>query len=78
MASLKGTYLHKRIELFISAMAIPMERKGVLHMAVEDLLCEPPPRDEYSAVAVMEQIAWTQDPELWDHPLAQIEQIVLF
>ena len=71
LESLKGTYLHKKIELFINAMAMPMEQHGVIYVAVEDLLREPPPAHEYSGKAVMQHIAWTQDPELWNHPLAQ-------
>jgi len=71
LESLKGTYLHKKIELFINAMARPMERDGTKHIAVQDLLREEPPSNEYSAEAVMRQIAWAQDPELWNHPLAQ-------
>ena len=71
LESLKGTYLHKKIELFINALVMPMERKCVSHMAVEDLLREPLSTHEYAAEAVMQQIAWAQDPELWNHPLAQ-------
>ena len=58
LESLKGTYLHKKIELFINAMVIPMERERVSHMAVEDLLCDAPPEGEYSAMTVMHHIAW--------------------
>ena len=71
LESLKGTYMHKRIELFINAMAAPMERDGTFEIAVEDLLREELPAHEYAAVAVLRQIAWSQDPELWNHPLAQ-------
>jgi len=71
LESLKGTYLHKKIELFINAMARPMERDGSSFVAVENLLMEEPPADEYSAEAVMKHIAWSTDPELWNHPLAQ-------
>jgi len=71
LESLKGTYLHKKIELFINAMAAPMERDGTSHVAVAELLQEQPPAYEYSAEAVMSQIAWATDQELWDHPLAQ-------
>ena len=71
LESLKGTYLHKKIELFINAMAGPMERKGVLHMSVEELLREPPAAEEYSAVAVMQEIAWAIEPELWNHPITK-------
>ena len=63
--------MHKKIELFINAMVKPMERKGVLHMSVADLLGEPPPALEYTAEAVMQHIAWAQNPEVWDHPIAQ-------
>lgn len=71
LESLKGTYLHKKIELFINAMARPMERDGTSRVAVEELLKEEPPAHEYGAEVVMRHIAWAQDPELWDHPLAQ-------
>ena len=71
LESLKGTYLHKKIELFINAMATPMERDGSVQVAVEDLLLEQPPAHEYAAEAVLRQIAWSQDSELWNHPLAQ-------
>ena len=70
LESLKGTYMHKKIELFINAMVAPMERDGSLQVAVEDLLREQPPSHEYAAEAVLRQIAWAQDPELWNHPLA--------
>jgi hypothetical protein len=66
-----GTYLHKKIELFINAMVRVMERDASWFVAVEELLREPPPEHEYAAEAVMRQIAWAQDPELWNHPLAQ-------
>merc|ERR1712054_565269 len=52
-------------------MARPMERDGTKFVAVEDLLKEDPPADEYSADAVMNHIAWSTDAALWDHPLAQ-------
>ena len=71
LQSLKGTYLHKKIELFINAMVLPMERGGTLHVPVEVLLQEQVPAHEYSAEAVLRHIAWAQDAELWDHPLAQ-------
>lgn len=71
LESLKGTFMHKKIELFINAMARPMERDGTLHVAVEDLLREQPPAHEYAAEAVMKYIAWAQDPQIWDHPVAQ-------
>jgi hypothetical protein len=71
LESLKGTFMHKKIELFINAMARPMERDGTSHVAVEDLLREEPPAHEYAAEAVMQHIAWAQDPDLWNHPLAQ-------
>jgi len=71
LESLKGTYLHKKIELFINAMARVMERDGTKFVAVEDLLRQQPPALEYSAEAVMKHIAWAQEPEIWDHPLAQ-------
>ena len=71
LEALKGTYMHKKIELFINAMAAPMERDGSFEIAVEDLLREQLPAHEYAAVAVLRQIAWSQDPELWNHPLAQ-------
>lgn len=71
LEALKGTYMHKKIELFINAMAASMERDGSFAIAVEDLLCEQLPAHEYAAVAVLRQIAWSQDPELWNHPLAQ-------
>jgi hypothetical protein len=71
LQSLKGTYLHKKIELFINAMVLPMERDGTLHVPVEVLLQEQVPAYEYSAKAVLRHIAWAQDAELWDHPLAQ-------
>jgi hypothetical protein len=71
LESLKGTFLHKKVELFINAMAKPMERNGVLHMSVADLLGEPPSPHEYRGEAVMEQIAWAHEQELWDHPIAQ-------
>ena len=48
-----------------------MERKGVLHMSVEELLREPPAAEEYSAVAVMQEIAWAIKPELWNHPITK-------
>ena len=69
--SLKGTYLHKKIELFINAMARPMETSKSSHAPVKELLRETPPAQEYSAVTVMQRIAWSQEAELWDHPLAQ-------
>ena len=69
--SLKGTYLHKKIELFINAMARPMETSKSSHVPVKELLRETPPAQEYSAVTVMQRIAWSQEAELWDHPLAQ-------
>ena len=71
LEALKGTYMHKQIELFINAMCIPMERDSTLHVAVADLLQEEPPACEYEAVMVMKHIAWAQEPELWNHPLAQ-------
>jgi len=71
LEALKGTYMHKKIELFINALAAPMERDGSFAIAVEDLLCEQLPAHEYAAMAVLRQIAWSQDPELWNHPLAQ-------
>ena len=71
LESLKGTYLHKKIELFINAMAIPMEKSGSLHMPVKELLREMPPIHEYSAETVMSHIAWARDAKLWNHPLAQ-------
>ena len=71
LESSKCTYLHKKIELFINAMARPMERDGTLFMTVEDLLRVQPPSHEYSADAVMKQIAWAQDPQIWNHPIAQ-------
>ena len=71
LESLKGTYLHKKIELYINAMAAPMERDRTFYVVVEDLLREQPPEEEYSADMVMRHIAWAQDPELWNHPLAQ-------
>jgi hypothetical protein len=66
-----GTYLHKKIELFINAMARVMERSGISFVAVKELLREPPPAYEYTAEAVMRQIAWAQDADFWNHPLAQ-------
>ena len=45
-----------------------MERKGCLHMYVEDLLRESPPAKEYPAEAVMQEISWARDWELWNHP----------
>jgi hypothetical protein len=71
LESLKGTYMHKKIELFINAMAKPMERDQTKFIAVEDLLQEEPPALEYTAEAVMQQVAWSTAPDLWDHPLAQ-------
>jgi hypothetical protein len=71
LQSLKGTYMHKKIELFINAMARPMERDGTSYVPVEVLLREPVPEKEYSAREVLRHIAWAQDAELWDHPLAQ-------
>lgn len=71
LESLKGTYMHKKIELFLNAMARPMVRDGSSLVAVEELLMERPPADEYSAEAVMKHIAWSTEPELWNHPLAQ-------
>ena len=71
LESLKGTYLHKKIELFINAMVIPMEKGGSLCVPVEELLRETPPTQEYSAQTVMSHIAWGQDAEIWNHPLAQ-------
>jgi hypothetical protein len=71
LESLKGTYLHKKIELFVNAMARPMERDGTSFIAVEELLREDPPAHEYAAEAVMGHIAWSTDLELWNHPLAQ-------
>ena len=69
--SLKGTYLHKKIELFITEMARPMETSKSSHVPVKDLLRETPPAQEYSAATVVQRIAWSQEEELWDHPLAQ-------
>ena len=71
LESLKGTYLHKQIQLFINAMARPMERDGTSYIAVEHLLREQPPADEYKTETVLEHIAWAQDPDVWNHPLAQ-------
>ena len=71
LESLKGTYLHKKIELFINAMALPMETSGSLRVPVGELLRETLPAHEYSAATVMRHISWAQDAELWDHPLAQ-------
>ena len=71
LQSLKGTYMHKKIELFINAMAWPMERDGTVLVPVEVLLQEQVPAHEYSAETVLRHIAWAQDAELWDHPLAQ-------
>ena len=63
--------MHNKIELFINAMVKPMERDGTKHVPVEELLQEQVPAHEYSAEAVLRHIAWAQDAELWDHPLAQ-------
>jgi hypothetical protein len=71
LEALKGTYLHKKIELFINAMAIPMEKSGSRRVPVEELLRETPPPYEYSPETVLSHIAWAHDPELWNHPLAQ-------
>ena len=38
LESLKGTYLHKKIELYINAMVRPMQRSQTLRVAVEDLV----------------------------------------
>ena len=65
LESLKGTYMHKKIELFINAMAKPMERDGSLFVPVGSLLQEEPPAHEYSAETVMRHIAWAQAAELW-------------
>ena len=69
--SLKGTFLHKKIELFINAMARPMMTSGSSHVPVTELLRETPSEHEYSAATVMQHIAWAQEAELWNHPLAQ-------
>ena len=69
--SLTGTYLHKKNELFINAMARPMETSKSSRVPVKELLRETPPAQEYSAATVMQHIAWSQEAELWDHPLAQ-------
>jgi len=71
LESLKGTYLHKKIELFINAMARSMESNGSSYVAVENLLREELPAHEYAAEAVMAQIAWAQDPQVWNHPIMQ-------
>ena len=71
LESLKGTYLHKKVELFINAMARPMETSGSSHVPVGELLRETIPAHEYCAATVMQHIAWAQEAELWDHPLAQ-------
>ena len=71
LESLKGTFLHKKIELFINAMARPMQRDGTLDIPVGVLLAEPVAPYEYSFGVVLDHLAWAQEPTLWDHPLAQ-------
>ena len=72
LQSLKGTFMHKKIQLFINAMAWSMERNGTLFVPVKILLQKGVPAHEYSTETVLRHIAWEHDAELWDHPLAQL------
>lgn len=71
IAAFKGTYLHKKIELYLNALVIPMERNKMLKVAVSDLLKEDPPAHEFSGTAVFRHLACWETPELWNHPLVQ-------
>ena len=71
LQSLKGKFMHKKIQLFINAMAWSMERDGTSFVPVKTLLQEKVPAHEYSTETVLRHIAWEHDAELWDHPLAQ-------
>jgi len=59
---LKGSFLHKKIELFINALAKPMEDRGVKRMCVANLLSEELPNHEYAAREVMKHVAPCEDP----------------
>ena len=63
--------MRKNIELFINVMARPLETSKFSHMPVNELLREPPPPQEYYVATVMQHIAWSQEAQLWDRPLAQ-------
>jgi hypothetical protein len=69
--SLKGTFLHKKIELYINALVLPMESTSTRKLPLRQLLQQQVPGNEFSAETVMTHVAWATDPNTWDHPTFQ-------
>jgi len=70
LEALKGTYLHKKIELFINALSECMMHSTNKWLSVKELLASSYSPEEYSPDVVMRHIAGAIDCELWNHPLA--------
>jgi len=72
--SLKGTFLHKQIELFLQALVRPVVDgrvpydgacvRALLPYVMEQVA-------SFSPLAVMRHIAWLYDDPIWDHPSTQ-------
>ena len=52
-------------------MVLPMEEENKRRTPVKDLLKEDPPAYEFSATATLRHLAWSETPELWNHPVVQ-------
>lgn len=70
--ALKGTYLHKRIELYINALVKPIMEGNAQQLTPSvQLLQWDVSEEEFSPLETMRHIAWTTNSELWEHPCAQ-------
>ena len=70
LESLKVSF-NVKIKLYINALARSMARHNTRLVQVEMWLKELISIDGYSAKSVMWQIAWAQEPTVWDPPLTQ-------